>query len=239
MPQGGKPKQDDPAVRPRRNLPGRTVSLGVCDNNLTVWTGWGESILLCCKGCVTRFMSDPDKYLAKLNRWIVQDRTLARTTPPEYNKDSMWASHEASHRRCLEISSMAGSARLARWLITSLLAIGLAGSGLRPCFRPHSMVGATGCSPRQSANGRSCCMTAGQSDCGMASCRTETPAKSPARPPRHGNQNTFDAKAPFQVPLAWMDTDAQCDGRIASVLLDLTSHAVSPTLRSQHVCLQV
>lgn len=82
-------------------------------------------------------------------------------------------------------------------------------------------------------------MTAGQNDCGVACCRMEAPAKSPARPPRHGNQNAFDAKPPFQVPLAWMDTDAQYDGRIASLLLDLTSRAVSPTLRSQHVCLQV
>lgn len=28
----------------------------------------GRDVLLCCKGCEARLKSDPDKYLAKLNR---------------------------------------------------------------------------------------------------------------------------------------------------------------------------
>lgn len=166
-----------------------------------------------------------------------QARRIRQTAEPHPCFERMMWRHERRRPRGEEIQAMTQFGHPLRLSIACLLAVGLSLPNLCPCApsMPQTACARATHAP-QKARKCGCCTTGGQS-CRMPCCR-QSPEQDRGMLPAQGSWSvTGIAKA--VSPSNSGSADVAPSRTWASALFDPTSRAVTPTLQSQHVCLQI
>ncbi len=126
-----------------------------------------------------------------------------------------------------------------RLLLTCLLAVGVDMPNPCPCTPLLSDgVCAATINTAQEAK-KCCCSKADGKHCGMTCCQGQAPAQSRSALPTRSSDSSVTCVAKAIALSVSNGADVVPTWTVSGTLFDLTSHSATPTLRSQHICLQI
>ncbi len=135
---------------------------------------------------------------------------------------------------------MVDPGRLARLFVVMPLIIAVSGAGFCSCIAPYCGPASTSRTASTSEGKSCCCCFAAERQCGMSCCQKQGPYQSDQAPSKGTNRGVFNSLVLSAALSAWNVGEAADFHRwFTAALAEMQSRLAPPTLRSQHVCLQI
>jgi len=134
---------------------------------------------------------------------------------------------------------MAGPGRLVRLFVVVPLIIAVSGAGFCSCASPSCGPASTNRTASSSEDKSCCCGFAAERQCGMSCCHKQGPYQRDQAPSKGTNRGVFHSLVLSAALSAWNVGEADFHRWFTAALAEIQSRLAPPTLRSQHVCLQI